>query len=412
MVLTKKPLSGDSEFMSTLSRFFEKADKRFDQIAKTVKKDREELKKEGNLERLAANLYASAEKGFKKDLRENRVEGEIQKPYLAIFREAWQEKQMDRQSAEILNSPELGAINGFIAHLENLPKLRECIESADPKGNWQVFLEDILGEDSEKTGFFAPVLSVLGLDGLLKKNDGDKKEEGEEGEESAKKDEEGENAEAQNESQEIVPKTPKSTIYIGDSNTLAMTSVARKNLKIDGKITEKANKGASAEWGAQEMERMANADPSPLKDYENAVVLMGTNDLLGSPTQIIGYLERTYKALKRAGVKHVYAVTVPPVGGYAPYDKQKAKVRTNKKEINDWIREAPSTGLAYRVIDLAAREKDGGIADNDDPEKLCKSAHSGDGLHFDKKMLARVYQRELELGTGAAAQNQSPQNVA
>ena len=52
------------------------------------------------------------------------------------------------------------------------------------------------------------------------------------------------------------------------------------------------------------------------------------------------------------------------------------------------------------------------MADNDDPEKLCKSAHSGDGVHFDKKLLARIYQRELELGTGAAAQDQLPQNVA
>jgi len=399
--------------MSTFTTFFDKADKRFDQIAKTVKKDRDELRKEENLERLAVNLYGSFEKGLKKDLSENNVEGSSQVALVAIAKKAWEDQEMGRQAKEIVESPELGKINDFVTHIENLPRLKECIESADPKANWQVMLAGILGGTSGVNDFFGPVLSALGLDFLTSKDEKEKEKKDEsakasEATSSNDEDEENQSTESAekteevNECKETVRLTPKSTVFFGDSNTWKMTTVAKGCIDVEGEVLEKAIGGEHSKWGAEEAERLADQNPSPLKKYENAVVLLGSNDLLMyTPTEVTDFLTRTYKALKRGGVKHVYAATIPPVKGTKGYGARAIK---NQKTINEWIRKTPEEGLAYRVIDLAAKEKDGGMADNNDPDKLCSAAHSGDGLHFDKNLLASRYQEALELGTGAAAQ--------
>ena len=420
MVLRKNPASGTGEIMDKITGFFDKADRHFDQITKTIQKDRDKLRKEKNLENLAASLYLSFEKGLRKDLMENNVENEAQAPLLAIAKEAWKDKQMDRQAAEVLNSPELKGMAEFVSHIENLPKLKECIESADPKANWEIMLAGIFGENSGLSEnvrqYFGPVLSLLGLDSLIPK-DADEREENktanQDDAKGGKPEGETQTPAETDESSEVRRETPKATCFVGDSNTLNMTRQAREDLKIDGNIMEKAVKGQGSEEAAKAAERMAEMDPSPLEGYENAVVLLGTNDLLTKdPSLITGYLERAYRALKKAGVKHIYAATIPPVGGYPRYDRAKARVKENRTKINEWIRKTQENRLSYQVIDLAAREKDGGMADNDDPEKLCRSAHSGDGVHFDKKMLARIYQRELEIGTGKASPEREPQNIA
>lgn len=426
---SKNPSSGTPDFLGQLGSWFETADKGLDQAGKSVEKKREELealKRAGRLDRLAVNIREAYLEGFREDLREDGVIGEEkQRPYLNAVLNAWDKEQMNKKSEIILNSPELIAIEEFSRKVENLPLLQKLMAEAEPQQKWQALLagyiekvpglEKLLGNSQIST-----FLSSMGLGFLMpqknkeeteentegKKAPEEEKTEGEAKEESDKEASDKERPDKEQEANEVIPQRPKSTIFFGDSNTVAMTSKAKDILDVDGKIQSHASGGQSVKWGFEEIEKMADQKPSPLKDFENAVILFGTNDLLAfSPTQIQDYLKRSYLKLKEAGVKNVYAVTIPPFGSYGPYNKTE-KAENTRTAVNEWIRKkAKKEGKVHHVIDLAAREKEGGIADNDKSSKLCEDAHSGDGIHFDKKLLARVYQRELEYGSGMNKQD-------
>ena len=75
------PASAAGEWMSKIADLFASPEKGLDQVKKRVQADLEKLKRS---QEVAANLYVSAEAGFKKDLEELGIRGEAQKEYLAI----------------------------------------------------------------------------------------------------------------------------------------------------------------------------------------------------------------------------------------------------------------------------------------------------------------------------------------
>lgn len=414
----KIPSLAGGEILSKLTSLFDPADKRLDQAKKSFEANLEQIKEKGQLQNLAATAYLSFEKGFKIDLNENGKTGEAQKPYLAIIKETWKTQEMDRMFKEVNESTERKAIDNFIGHLENLDVMKKLIQEAEPQAKWQTMLAGIfgnvpgLGENFNQ--YFGPVLSMLGLDSLIKpapkaeaKKDTEKKDEKKDKKEGQKDDP----TDSPTEKKEAIRKTPESTIFFGDSNTVAMVSKSKDILKINGKVNSHSAVGMSARWGRDEIEEMSKKKPNPLKQYKNAVILFGTNDLLAyKPEEIIGFLKKIYAKLEEAGV-NIYAVTIPPVGGYAKYDRVLAKggkdlprAEVTRNAVNEWILgKSVKECNVHHIINLAATEKDGGIADDEHPNKLCKNAHSGDWVHFDKRLLATIYQRELEIGTGKTA---------
>lgn len=400
----RKPMkTPGSEWLDKISDMFGDADKNLDQVKKSVKGDLDTLKKSKDLQNLAANLYLSAEKGFRKDLEELGITGDKQNEYVTLFKESWQKQEMSKKSNEILKSPELAAMDAFISKAENLPKIKGLIDSAEPQAKWQTMVSSWIGKfpGIEKyMGNLAPILSSLGLGFLAPaaKKLADKAKKKEDNPFEKPKDKDGKEKPAEKKEEKETLGKPKSTLFMGDSNTVAMTSAAKGILKVDGKIGSKAKGGESAKWGADQAEAMAKQKPNPLKEYENVVALFGTNDLLSSSKTIIDNLKRLYKVLKDSGVK-IYAATIPPVKG-GSYNKAGSYERANKtrKEVNDWIRKTRGEGRTHRVIDLCKSEKDGGLASDKDADKLAKS---GDGIHFDKRDLAKIYQRELEKGSGS-----------
>lgn len=393
MAYGKPTPSPGSQWLDKISDMFGDADKNLDQVKKSIKGDLDTLKKSKDLNSLAANIYLSAEKGFRTDLNELGVTGEAQAPYIAMFKENWEKAEMDTKSNEILSSPELAKMDDFITQTQNLPKLRELIDSAEPQAKWKTMLSSIPGI-GKYLDQLAPLLSSIGL-GFLVKPKG-KKEAGKKTDEKKEDKKDGKEKPAEGKDQKEVLGKPKSTMFMGDSLTVA---IPHSQFKVEGKLKTVAKGGQSSRWGLEQAREMARQKPSPLKDYENVVVLFGTNDLLSKPENIIDNLKNLYKTLRDAGVKNVYAVTIPPIKGYTLYDKSPRANETRKK-VNEWIRKTHSEGLTHRVIDLCKTESKGGIADDKDPEKLGPKAQSGDHLHFSKQELAEIYQRELERGSG------------
>ena len=89
MTEAKTPASAGMEWISNL---LGSTDKNLDQVKKSVQTDLDKLKKGTDV---AANLYVSAENGFKMDLDEIGIHGDAQKTYLAAFSDEWK-KNCDR----------------------------------------------------------------------------------------------------------------------------------------------------------------------------------------------------------------------------------------------------------------------------------------------------------------------------
>jgi len=391
-------------WMNRLTDLLASPDKNLDQVKKSVKADLEKLKREREVGSIAITLYSSAENGFKKDLEEVGVMGDAQKEYLASFKGEWDKMEMDKKTSEILASPELAAMDGFIINIQNLPKLKAIIDSANPESNWRTMLTGFaskipgLGSFLENGGFDT-ILTSVGLGFLAKpKKDAAKKDTTK----PAEKKDEGQKADEKKdkkEDKEVQRKTPGSTLFMGDSITVAMPSEGKSELKINGTIETIAKGGMSSGWGKGEAARWAS-EKRP-KPPENAVILFGTNDLLGSAETIIKNLQDIYSTLYKAGVKRIYAVTIPPHQGYAMYDRS-PKANETRHAVNDWLRgEAPNRPkpqYVHHLMDTCKEEKDGGLAQSGNPERLHKD-FTGDNLHIVKKELAKFYQRELEIGS-------------
>ncbi len=196
-------------------------------------------------------------------------------------------------------------------------------------------------------------------------------------------------------------KTPESTLFMGDSITVALPHLSKDFLKIDGQISMLAKGSMRTNWGVAEAKRFVSQRADKLDDIQNAVVLFGTNDIAsGGPDwtaeKIHERLEEIYQILS-GDVERIYAVTIPPFKGYKPFEKSYGHLNKKREAINDLIR---ASKTPYHVIDLCKTESEGGLASNDDPEKLIAGISYGDKLHIKKEELAKIYQRELEIGSG------------
>lgn len=324
----------------------------------------------------------------------------------------------EMEQAEVMGSPEKKAIDDFIGNIDNMPILKKIGLSSEPVKKFMEMMKEwtkkVPGLDTGISEYFGSILSAVGLDFLIPKKKDEKTDENKtkKAKKDTKTDKTKKDAEAEEdketadnkpaESQDVL-ETPGSTLFMGDSLTVGMTSASKDILEINGPVETVAKKGRSSAWGLRKAKELAEQDPSPLKNYENAVVLFGSNDLLAEdPQMVISNLEGIYRTLKEAGVKNIYAVTIPPVKGYGPYDEN-PRANENRKVFNEWIKTTTDKGLTHRVIDLCKTESEGGLANNDDPDKLGRGAGSGDGLHFNKQKLGAIYQRELQAGTNQYA---------
>lgn len=406
--------SAFGELLDKFSGLTANTDNSLDQVKKSIQGELDTLRRERNLGNLATNLYKVAEKGFKKDLTEIGINGSAQEEYLLMFRNKWRERSMEARSREILASPELSAMDAFITDIANLPKLKTIMESAQPTNGFIAFFKGLadrfgLGEHVER--FLGPLLVACGfkketvekITGKLSANAPATPTTVATPTASAETPTTPETpAAAQTsstpESREAL-RAPGSTMILGDSiNTQFTSRELRDRLGIDGKISVLAKGSQTSAWLLNELR---SKPVSYFEGFENAVILIGTNDLGSndSANDIWTRMEAIYQLLKEKGVK-VHACTLPPGKGNTSglWGSNFDAVEAKRIAINEKIRTSP---LAHRVIDLAARRSEGGVADNADPQKLARDAAlEGDPVHPAGSALAEIYQRELSRSNG------------
>jgi len=201
------------------------------------------------------------------------------------------------------------------------------------------------------------------------------------------------------------------TVFLGDSLTAKIGEFGGKfNIK-DTMVVAKVSQKTS--WLLNQVQELGRS--GKLGRFENAVVLIGSNDM-GDPTpgftdtKIFGRIEKIYSTLLGdsnfdgkpdfKGVDHVYGVTLPPFRGKNRLSGEEIFDIVNDKRIaiNNLIK---GSKLTSGVFDTAAIHSQGGLADDDDPGKLSIIGPNGneyetsDGLHFPKRWLRFIYEREL-----------------
>jgi lysophospholipase L1-like esterase len=188
-----------------------------------------------------------------------------------------------------------------------------------------------------------------------------------------------------------IPKIEGSTLFLGDSITVGVAG--RKSLSGVEKKESIAKKDETSHWLLKQVETLAKTDPEKLKSFDNAVMLIGTNDIGSSDdtATIFSRIEKIYKILKDHDVR-IYACTIPPFKGYAGYKKRFEALNKKRKDINERIK---ASIFPYKVIDLAASVDEGGLADPEEPDRLL-SALTGDNLHIHKENLASLYAQAIE----------------
>lgn len=199
-----------------------------------------------------------------------------------------------------------------------------------------------------------------------------------------------------------VHKASGSTLFLGDSITVNVEKSGQLN--ITGKKEALAEGSKTSKWLLDQINDLDKKDPQKLKSFENAVMLIGTNDIGGqggefSAEKIFERIESIWKILQKHNIK-IYAATIPPFKGWGNYTSRFEEINEKRKSINEKIRKS---GMPHRIIDLAAPKSAGGLADESDPDKLAPGV-SGDFLHPNKDVLAALYQRELEAGSPAGGE--------
>lgn len=228
------------------------------------------------------------------------------------------------------------------------------------------------------------------------------------------------------------------TLFMGDSNTKKLGEYGGPLDMKDAKVVAEEQKDSA--WLLAEAKRLAEKGELPY--YDNAVVLIGSNDVGKTrPPQLFQNITHIYQTLHGdtdydgekdvEGVGRVYGVTIPPFqgdNGFCRYSKIHPKpaepdagaggkegedaedddcpnrelfdkINERRLIVNELIRKSKHI---YRVFDLAAPLKDGGIADDENPNRLSPigpdglEAPSPDGIHFKKRWLKFIYERELK----------------
>jgi hypothetical protein len=169
--LTNK-LAG-SEMLNKITELFSEADPRLNRLKESVLDDLQSLKQSPNLTSLAINMWKSAEVGLRKDLSELSVSDDKIETIIADAKKKWEMAIQPEQMKEILESPEKKALDNYITDVENLPVLTEIMKTAEPKKNWEIWLEKITSKIPGLSSIAGPILAFLGIKG--KKADAIKK---------------------------------------------------------------------------------------------------------------------------------------------------------------------------------------------------------------------------------------------
>ncbi|MFC1747761.1 SGNH/GDSL hydrolase family protein [Pseudomonadota bacterium] len=206
---------------------------------------------------------------------------------------------------------------------------------------------------------------------------------------------------------EKVPRIAGPTLFLGDSITVGVRNKsAFAGIEKRGTISES---GETSIWLLKEVKWYAKNDPDYLKSFDNAFMLIGTNDIgFQSADSIINRIEKIWKILTDHGIK-IYAATIPPHKGYKGYDKKFKTVNNRRLAVNKFIKESK---VPHEVVDLAAPITQGGLADPDDLNRFARKDSKGrrvswDALHPDKDILAEIYAGHLR-GKGAKEPEYAP----
>lgn len=174
-------------------------------------------------------------------------------------------------------------------------------------------------------------------------------------------------------------KVQGATIFLGDSITVGLEPF----VQVDGPKRTVAKGGMSSDWLLLQAKSLA-----PL-GYQNAIVLIGTNDIgAHEATWTTNNLRQIYDILREKGLR-VYAMTVPPFKGYAwgPYGGDYVRVNARRQAINEWIL---GSGKPEKIVPLHTL-----LADPSDPERLSSKADSGDHVHPTKNAVAAAIHATL-----------------
>lgn len=429
MIKAKTKPSAGVDWTQQLSDLFKSTNPELDQVKKSIQSVQEDLKrlhKSGKLDSLAANLKRTAEEGFKLDLVELGITDEAaQEEHLLKFNQAWDQLEMDQKYSEIINSPELAAMDGFISHVENLPKLKKVMESAEPESTWKTMLKGLtknFPELGKYLGALAPLLSAFGIDlsGKKKKEEKkkkapDKKPDDKKKADKKKSDEKKEKAEDEKpqgplDGPEIVPEDfkPGKTLVMGDSNYSSIGVGPYKSLKERLNATMLSKGGMQSGWLANEKLKGGAPNPNYLgkkpkeffKDFEYAVIGFGSNDM-GNKEDWNDVWERIKNIINILKTKNpkikVIIATIPPCKGniYGQWRSDFKGVEEKRAKIREAIKKAKREGLIAEVMDLAAKKKHGGLAENGDPETLAMSCRntSNDVAHAKPSLITTAIRR-------------------
>ena len=427
--------------LESAGEWLKKSDPKLDQIKEAVSKDLESLKKGQDI---SAALKETMLKGFKVDLDELGISGKAQDEYVALFENSWKEMETGAQAREILESPELAAMDSFITTLENLPILKEMMESAQPKTkleswfmgmasakipalgkHWETikttFLSWIEWDKIKQDPDWAPWLAMIGVETgavataaatatAAKANPAQKEAEKKAPEKVAEKEEEGKGeggkggeekatseATAESEEETEVAKKPGPTLIVGDS----INDIFRYDKEICAKLGIKDDAIKTLTKGSETTDWLLTAlRKKPTSFFEglaNVIITIGTNDLGDanrSVEKIWKNMEAIHDVFAEKGII-IHVATLPPGKGNKAglWGSDFEKLEKRRLAINDRIR-----GSNLQVIDLAATREQGGLADNKNPDTLAEELRRDgpkDFVHPKGDTLAEIYKKAL-----------------
>lgn len=171
-----------------------------------------------------------------------------------------------------------------------------------------------------------------------------------------------------------------STLFAGDSN---MKYTPSQGLEVDGIKETLAENGKTSAWLLQEMRKLEAS--GRIKQFQNFVCLIGTNDIGGAETaeQIFDHIKDIWEIARRNGLK-VYGCTVPPFRGWGNYSSRYDQINKKRQELNALILDDKTV---TKIIPLHA------IVSLDD-DKLSPEFNK-DNLHINGQEFAKLLQKEV-----------------
>ncbi len=173
------------------------------------------------------------------------------------------------------------------------------------------------------------------------------------------------------------------TLFLGDSITVN----THPFVQVNGQKQVMAEVGKTADWLLTRV-RVMDKD-GLLKGVQNAVMLIGTNDVGGprSAEAIWTDIRSTWEILRHS-IPNLFAMTVPPFKGYKGYAGNFAAINDKRHRLNDLI-------LAPSVLPKKVLRMDAKVTAPGDTESLALFYDDGDHLHLRKPALGALIQEEF-----------------